>query len=405
MQKHLTTQPLFPMNPNKKMFKITLTPMEQFFFGGETVFGGDGGQSDRRRSYLVKSNLLPQQTSLLGLLREQILKQNDLLLDSKSDAEKIQQAIKAVGATGFAIDAVPSSYGLIHKISPVAIQDQHNAIWQPAPLDDREMNNQPLRFEVDENSHKPVLRNLDPKINLSTQFGTGKERRELDNFFTASVQVGITMTNRVHQMDWTDDDLKEAFYRQTFQKNGNSAYKIAASGTQEVSKNEIFSFVFWVKMDDDIVNFQFHDALVNLGGERSIFKMQVEPDPDNQELEACFPQVQYMHETFSAETAKKYKRILLLSDCYADWEVIRQHSELVVSHTVPFRYFSTVLGKTARYFDFKNTVTTKQQSDLYTLLQRGGVIYCTEEGCQKITSHIESFKTFQNIGYNYFQTL
>ena len=54
---------------SKVTYKITLTPVEGYFFGGETTFGE--GQA---KNYFAKSNLLPQETALLGMLRYQILK-------------------------------------------------------------------------------------------------------------------------------------------------------------------------------------------------------------------------------------------------------------------------------------------------------------------------------------------
>ena len=52
---------------------IKLTPLDAFFFGDENTFGMDN------TSYYVRSRKLPQQTSLLGLLRYELLKKKGFI--------------------------------------------------------------------------------------------------------------------------------------------------------------------------------------------------------------------------------------------------------------------------------------------------------------------------------------
>ena len=53
---------------------IKLTPLGEFFFGGDVTFG-----KANKRSYYVQSRRFPQQTTLLGMLRYELLKKNNLL--------------------------------------------------------------------------------------------------------------------------------------------------------------------------------------------------------------------------------------------------------------------------------------------------------------------------------------
>ena len=55
-----------------KVFKVTLEPKDWFFFGGSSTF--DNGT---KTSYIAHSLLFPQQTALLGMIRYQLLKQNN----------------------------------------------------------------------------------------------------------------------------------------------------------------------------------------------------------------------------------------------------------------------------------------------------------------------------------------
>ena len=63
------------MKTNK--YKIELTPVDKFFFGGDMTFQVGNAKSDfneRFSSYIIKSSYYPQQTSLLGMLRFLILR-------------------------------------------------------------------------------------------------------------------------------------------------------------------------------------------------------------------------------------------------------------------------------------------------------------------------------------------
>jgi len=399
-------------------YKITLIPLERFFFGGENVFGGENGQDERRRSYLVKSNILPQQTTLLGMLREQLLTQNGLLLTPDHTEVQLKQAEAMVGSSGFSPQKGTDPYGLIQALSPVVITDESGQIWQPSPLDDREMHDKeeqlkPLTFTIDSKSGKPVLANLNSKEDMGLLFGTASgEQKLLSDFFQEHDQVGITMTNRLKHRGLPKEERKEAFYRQTFRGNGASTYQGAileqeAPALANNHSTHRYSFTFWVTMADDMQQFKFLDALVYMGGERSAFQMRVTPETEVPSLKDYLPKVEYRFNHLSTDLPKPYKRIVLLSDTYADWSLIRKHCAFTVTQVTPFRYFTTLLGKTNRFYDFKkDDLTTRQQSGLHTLLQRGSVLYVEGQDAEKVISdHLDGQKAFQNLGYNYFQTI
>lgn len=61
-----------------KKYKITLTPVDKFFFGGDMTFQVGTNEKDsfneQFSSYIIRSAMFPQQTSLLGMLRFLILR-------------------------------------------------------------------------------------------------------------------------------------------------------------------------------------------------------------------------------------------------------------------------------------------------------------------------------------------
>jgi hypothetical protein len=224
--------------------------------------------------------------------------------------------------------------------------------------------------------------------------------KPLSDFFHAYDQVGITMNNRVKHRELSVEDRKESYYRQTFLGNGASAF----AGTESAG---VYSFTFWVNMSETISNYKFQDTLVYMGGERSAFQMRIEPITDDQDLKQYLSPVEYRFNHLSHDLEGRIKRIVLLSDAYADWSLIQQNSVFAVTQVVPFRYFTTVLGRTSRFYDFKQQASdAKQQSKLHTLLQRGSVIYVEgDTSLKRITDHLDNQQACQHIGYNYSKTI
>jgi hypothetical protein len=56
----------------------------------------------------------PQQTSLLGMLREQLLRQNNLLAPWNTEEEK-ELALELIGNTGFGVELDPDSFTATKK--------------------------------------------------------------------------------------------------------------------------------------------------------------------------------------------------------------------------------------------------------------------------------------------------
>ena len=70
-----------------KRYLVKLTPTGKFFFGGDMRFGTDGKDGDFS-SYIIESSMLPQQTSLLGMMRFLLLSNNPDLFDIKDNCIK-----------------------------------------------------------------------------------------------------------------------------------------------------------------------------------------------------------------------------------------------------------------------------------------------------------------------------
>ncbi|MBK9227474.1 MAG: hypothetical protein IPL67_10580 [Ignavibacteria bacterium] len=97
---------------DKKLIK--LYPYERFFFGGENTFG------ENNTNYMVRSEFFPQQTSLLGLLRYQILlKAGDDIFKDNRIIDK-DGAAKLIGEKSFDPTST-NDFKKIKCISPVFV--------------------------------------------------------------------------------------------------------------------------------------------------------------------------------------------------------------------------------------------------------------------------------------------
>ena len=93
---------------------IRLKPVENYFFGGENTFRNN---EEDKANYFSRSNKYPQQTTLLGLLRFMLLKNNAALPLYKNQ----EKANALIGENSFDVLKGPQSFGAIQKISPLFI--------------------------------------------------------------------------------------------------------------------------------------------------------------------------------------------------------------------------------------------------------------------------------------------
>jgi CRISPR-associated protein Cmr3 len=422
--------------------EITLIPRGRFFFGQEIVFGGGPGADERRRSYLVHSGLLPQQTSLLGALRETILRQHGALLPRQASSQERERAANLVGPESFSPTAGNGNYGVIAGLSPLVIRDDHGRSWYPAPTDDRKgKDGKTVNWELSKTTNGETvgnLVNLDPKAGSTLCFSDGNKLKPLDSFFREQSRVGVRTTNRHGwrtDQHGEDEDDQEGFYRQTFRNNRKSAYANAIADAG-VADSE-FRLVFRVAIDStnqtDFAGIK--NDLITLGGERSTFQLTVEEVTDGTGLAGLIPSIAYLEHT--AQLPAGYARIALLSDAYLDLESVKEMGGFVVGEPQPFRYFSTNLKKTSNFFYLgydkdRSTYHSagRWQSRKHTLLRRGSIIIAPtgpgtapatfsapasaptlpknipyDSSVGAITNHIHSQAAFRTIGYNYYKIL
>ena len=183
---------------------IKLKPLTSYFFGGEVTFGDGSNQN-----YLVKSNVLPQASALLGLVRYEVLRCNGLLSygsDKKSEVDKL------IGKNGFNLESPAEAYGAIKSISPIFITDG-TIYYTPMPMDfyhNVSFNSQNrCCYSQDTPKSTPIIDKFSWKTFETYKYWVGNNDKkvvEFDDIFQFIDQVGITKNN-------ANDNKEKAFFK------------------------------------------------------------------------------------------------------------------------------------------------------------------------------------------------
>lgn len=353
-----------------KIYKITLSPVDWFFFGGEITYGG----SDTA-NYYAKSRLFPQESSILGMLRYEILKQEGLLYNCDESYEK--KIENAIGKSGFNYHSNTPSIpmGKIHQISPVMLQYK-DSIYYPAPLN--------YGYEVeflDENnivtymngkkSALPFIKDFDIKKYykntgklLSLQQDSKNPITSIEQAFMHKTKIGISKKN-------ADRDLK----------NENGFYK------GELCKlNKEYQFVFYAQLDVELPT----HLLVSLGAERSMFTMDTK--------EETLADEDFFTNLWENVPIQK-NQIIFLSEAFVP-ETVFIHCSFAWSDTISFRCI-TRPWKAKRSYASLDKKT--ERSERFNLLKRGSVLYYkTLHDKEEIIKLIDN-PYLQRFGYNIYK--
>jgi len=347
---------------------ITLTPLDWFFFGGEKTFGS-GDKAD----YLARSNKLPQQTAVLGMLRYQLLKQKGWLKDAQGSTKATpEELVDLIGGGSFSMQKKDATFKKIKSISPITLYKDE--LYIPMPLD----KGQNVSFEEATVSLNGIGKSIlikfddfDPKHykNYDKWISKQYEKESLE-IFESKMQIGITKNNK------NDNDEKN-FYK------------------QEVLKlKDGFQFAFYAEIDEELKS-----DMVFLGAQQSCFQMKVEDA--NDDIESCFKQ----NFPSVAETIKGVERIVLLSNTYVENLSDLQNLCLFQwSNSTPFRNMEEVISeedKQKKGLLHSGAVKYKKQEVKYNFLSAGSVLYFDKEDRAEI-EQLLNLDFIQSIGYNYF---
>lgn len=399
-----------------KWYKINLKPLSSYFFGQEL-----NAEIGNKQSYFQKSAIFPQQSTLLGMLRHQLLLQHGLAKPKVSGATGNPKFL--IGDVGFKPDLVFQNYGIIEKLSPVFFQRNgsgHYFLSSKEIVNDNDSECELLTggeiqyndiygrlirsvnlFYVKDSQKKAFTSKLSFCEYLTDIIGGDKQ--SISNVVKKVTQVGVY--KHTSRSDIGSDNAEAYFKRNSIQfgkLNTIDTAVLERSGIfekySEIPLNPAFelaedwSFAFYVQLSDAKTFSTESPRVVAMGKEQSIFLMTV---TDMEELIIT----SWLD---TKESSNKLVKIVLLSDSYIHEDKLLENTLLINGETLRFRSFSrdySLPGKGIEYTNFAR-LNFSDKSDCYHLLKRGSVIYTKHP--TEISKQINSHNQWRKIGYNHF---
>ena len=258
-------------------YLVTLSPLEPFIFGGDNTFGKLGDEING--TYLVKSRQFPQQSAILGMLKKEIMTQNNLLTRQlNGEWVEPKNKLKAENLVGFEkFDIFSKSiqnFGKIKNISPMFFIKNDEIFIKKVDIDS---------FDFEDG----VLKGYKTKIDI------------YDNFINIATNEKLT-----------SDKIFKPIEKTANKKGGeeNSLFKKTS-----YLLNDNFKFAFYLDCDCDLKN-----SIITLGADRSSFKMEVKED----------------NSTLNYEDKKAY--LTLISDAYITLS-LKDNCDFAISSEISYQ--------------------------------------------------------------------
>lgn len=358
-------------------YLIRLKPIENFFFGNEINLGFH----NKIKNYIVKSNCFPQQTSILGMLRKEVLVKSGTIEENycySPEQKKLNKRL--IGGKSFNINSTDEQdFGIIKNLSSLFIcngKEYFMKIPKDHKKEDEEEKYNPLKMSRQAINTSIGLITLPieykGKQGISDDFINVKSKyiKSFHKIFREDSRVGI----RKGKDGKTED---EAYYKII-------SYKFS----------DDFEFVFTAEINMDFhipgidMDFDKYSNIVKLGGEGSSFKISFEKINDS------------VLDKINLNThSDKHTKLVLLSDTYIDEDIYR-HCSFAISNSVEFRNIETKVDNNVKCRDYNHRF--KKISKKYKFLEKGSVLYSSGDEIEKLKARINSFKNLKKIGYNSF---
>lgn len=349
-------------------------PTGKFFFGGDMRFGID--EKDEFSSYIIESSMMPQQTSLLGMMRFLLLSNNNDLFDSENNC--IRQGVSVddlIGKSSFSVNDGKSenAFGKILSLGPCCVYGNGKRYFR-APMDNGFSSviwdNAASAVINGKKVELPELKVINDKNEEEAYTGkhilesifmdySSKEVIKENGIFKKDTRIGI-------DKNYEGKSQTNALYKQISYRLENG-----------------FCFAFDVEVDDNVDLTEYNAQLVNLGADSSVFIFNAE-------------------EYNSVENADKNGLdVVLLSDAYISDDMMKDIKiRYSINQARPFRFLKTENDSDSSHYRI-NGKNAAKRSDRYELYQAGSVFYFeNEEQKNKFCDALKNRKDFNQIGYN-----
>jgi CRISPR-associated protein Cmr3 len=389
---------------------IELKPLTDFFFGGEATFG-----QDANRHYFVRSNLWPQQTSLLGMLRYELLKSEPDVFDLAQDrVTNKAEAAELIGLHGFD-GSHDEAFGIIEALSPVFLlspDDTPYFLRNRAYLEE----SQETFFEKiskPENNFRSMslLDNTSAISNTGYQLMRRKAAGAVAESYDGKIPFEETLiglkgdTLPVH-CDLENKNSNGVFVR-VF-KTGNRKEYDGSTDDSGFFKQDFFKlkagwrFALLAEFNTELPSAFGTVRSVPLGAERRLFRLKVD-EPTVHFVGISFRDNHFINfeKLYGAETYKTptgLAQITLLSDAKAEPDIYGK-AEFSISDAVNFRHLKTNMQDPNTGWEQGNDPKSRRRQ----LLRRGSVFW--SKSPKNIENQLQKATAFRRIGYNYFKTI
>lgn len=347
-----------------KILEIRLTPLEPYFFGSDRTFyyGEKDIKRVGQRSYYVRSEKIPMQTTLFGILRYLGIR------DVKEDYD-IRESEEDIGSASFRYGEPDQKFGRILSASPLYLVRRDGHRYLPVPMDHRIKESRYTPFTEYREVNTTVGRQLlpvefDAKGGVSGGFidtATG-EVISPDAVFSSVEKTGIDINRQ-----------KNAYFKMEYCR-----------------LDPEFSFAFRAVVEEEFP--QTERRIVYMGGKKSAFLASVtevsDPSPE-EDLKKLLK-------------SHSGKIIYVASDSYLRDEGGRAGIEAAENRAL----FSIVDFKTAR--EYVTNYGKKSQRDRFTKserlyrLIRAGSIFITESPQTEEIAALFADPHFNTIGMNHY---
>lgn len=370
-------------------YQITLTPVDNFFFGGDMTFQvGENKKeefNERFSSYIIKSSMFPQQTSLLGMLRFLILRNGGDAVFKGGRIVNNELAKELIGNGSFSVngDQQANRFGTIQSLSHVWIRKTSGGREEDLEF---EPFFRALEFTDESGVYNKQTVSIpdmpigqyDPKESFSSKLTGGKE---LADIFIEDRRIGIA---RDIQTGKTGEKGEHALFKQVSYRFANKETVTDKQGNEEAVDVQ-YCFVFQAEIDDAVPFENYNGQLVKVGGDNSQFVIGISKTERSQ-VDVSNEGALYLS---------------LLSPTYLSRDEM-EDVKFAITRLVPFRFLKAEVDKVKSYnITRKEKDTGVKRSEKYELYAPGSVFYFDNEAQrQRFISHLEAKKDFRQIGYN-----
>ena len=148
-------------------YLVTFRPLGDYSFGSDRRFsfvGKNNYSEDEYAPYFIRTNRVPEQSTVFGMIRYLILVSNGIQLkqDFRYDDVTRDKMEKLIGKKSFSLNGGVQSFGKLERISPIFLRKNSKEVVIPNPF-----NNKQGREGIDQ--FEPIT--LEEEITLPTSFG------------------------------------------------------------------------------------------------------------------------------------------------------------------------------------------------------------------------------------------